>query len=98
MLVKVVAENPWPLPWYLRHLPNVGYWEQTPPHPDAPVVIVANLQQAEVEANLQGNYEVHHYGLRPDVVLSVHVERELWQAFVEKEERRATEPDRDRPR
>jgi hypothetical protein len=23
----VIASDPWPLPWYLRHFPDVGFWQ-----------------------------------------------------------------------
>ena len=43
MLVKVMAPDGdyWPLPWYLRNLKKVGWWEQMPADPYAPVMIVS---------------------------------------------------------
>ena len=36
MLIKVIASDPWPLPWYLRSYERVGYWGQPPADADAP--------------------------------------------------------------
>ena len=35
MVVKVMAPDSdyWPLPWYLRNLKQVGWWDQVPPTP-----------------------------------------------------------------
>ncbi len=81
MLIKVIAPDPWPLPWYLRRFERVGYWEQPPEDADAPVVISSTELEPPLDAWLRGEYRVSHYGLRPDVVLLVYVEEELWQRF-----------------
>ena len=81
MLIKVVAPDPWPLPWYLRRFERVGYWEQSPEDADAPVVISSTELEPPLDAWLRGDYRVSHYGLRPDVVLLVYVEEELWERF-----------------
>ena len=84
MLVKVIAPDPWPLPWYLRRFERVGYWEEPPAKPDAPVVIVESELQAAVSQQLQNTYQSSYYGLRPGVVLVVHVDRALWQALADR--------------
>ena len=81
-LIKVITPNSWPLPWYLRRFERVGYWEQPPEYCDAPAVIVSDDLQEAVAARLRGEYQVSYYGLRPDVVLVVYVQEELWEAFV----------------
>src|SRR5262249_3266371 len=42
LLIKVMAPNDeyWPLPWYLRAFRNVGWWNQVPADPFAPMMIV----------------------------------------------------------
>ncbi|MCH7702136.1 MAG: TIGR03663 family protein [Planctomycetes bacterium] len=86
MLTKVIAENPWPLPWYLRRLERVGYWDAEPPTDvDAPVVIVSDTFRSRVEERMHNDYHLSHYGLRPDVVLLVYVDRALWEAFATQE-------------
>jgi uncharacterized protein (TIGR03663 family) len=86
MLVSVVA-NPheqWPLPWYLRTMPHVGYW--TAPGDalalNAPVVVASMDHAAAVEAALGDRYVSEFYGLRPEVLLTLFVERGLWDRFL----------------
>jgi len=81
MLIKVIAANPWPLPWYLRQYDHVGYWDQPPADPDAPIVIVAGEFEPLVTTRLRNEYHVSRHGLRPEEVLSVHVRRDVYEAF-----------------
>jgi len=39
MLVKVIARDYWPVPWYMRRFRQVGYWHEPPDDADAPVII-----------------------------------------------------------
>jgi uncharacterized protein (TIGR03663 family) len=87
MLVKVIAGpyEQWPLPWYLRRMSRVGYW----PQPDvagaldaAPVFVVAQGFDGAVGPALGDRYVSEFYGLRPGVLLTVYVERSLWQRFL----------------
>lgn len=87
MLVKVVAGpyEQWPLPWYLRDMTSVGYWTQpgeAAPLDEAPVVVVSQDQAAAVEAALGDRYVAEFYGLRPNVLLTVFIERGLWEMFL----------------
>jgi len=88
MLVKVITDDPWPLPWYLRRFERVGYWERPPDDPDAPVVITSLDVQPALDERLRNKYRTSYYGLRPDVVLLVYVQQELWDAFAVKERRK----------
>ena len=89
MLVAVVAGpyEQWPLPWYLRRMNRVGYWtsaEAAGPALALAPVIVASPQYAEkVAAALGERYQAEYYGLRPDVIMSVFIERSLWDRFIE---------------
>jgi len=87
MLVKVIAGpyEQWPLPWYLRAMTRVGYW------PDArragalegtPVIIASQENAGLVEAALGDRYLSEFYGLRPGVLLTVYVQRSLWERFL----------------
>jgi len=78
MLVRVLGPDYWPLPWYLRRLQRVGYWETIPLEPDAPVLITAGDLQPVLDGRLRDAYFTCFYGLRPDVTLAVYVERQLW--------------------
>ncbi len=80
LLVQVGAEDPWPLPWYLRRLTRVGYWESLPPPAGAPIIILSTTLPAP-PPGFCPDCQVSTYGLRPDVQLSVYVQRELYEAF-----------------
>ena len=85
--VKVIAGpyEQWPLPWYLRGLSRVGYWTSAGDAgrlDDAPIVIAAQDQAGAVGAALGDRYVQESYGLRPDVILTLYVERTLWDRFL----------------
>jgi uncharacterized protein (TIGR03663 family) len=87
MVVKVIAGpyEQWPAPWYLRRMTRVGYWVSAAaaaPFDDAPVVIAAPDQTAAVGAALGDRYLQEFYGLRPDVILTVFIERASWDRFI----------------
>ena len=68
----------WPLPWYWRTLPKVGYQATPPEVLDSPVIIVDSDQAATVKAKLEGRGYVERgpYGLRPGNYLTLFVETE----------------------
>jgi len=83
MGIKVVSpENYWPLPWYLRAYERVGYWDQVPASPDAPVIVASPAVQADLEAKLRDRYQQETFGLRPGANLVLYVKRDLWDAFM----------------
>ncbi len=67
--VKVISGEYWPLPWYLRSRPEVGYWTTPPADCDGALVIVSADQAEEVAARLRGRYRAGYLGLRPGFVL-----------------------------
>jgi uncharacterized protein (TIGR03663 family) len=84
MLLKVMAagDDYWPLPWYLRRFPHVGWWNEVPADPYAPVMIVSADLQAELDANgthLMAGY----FELRPAVFLELYVALDLWRAYLD---------------
>jgi uncharacterized protein (TIGR03663 family) len=86
MQVSVIAPpyEQWPLPWYLRAMPQVGYWT-APGDPLAlqgPVIVAAIEHTPALEASLGDRYVSEFYGLRPDVLLALFVERGLWDRFL----------------
>jgi uncharacterized protein (TIGR03663 family) len=88
MLVAIVAppHEQWPMPWYLRSMPHVGYWT-TPGDalPMDPPVVVASLEHADaVDAVLGDRYVSEFYGLRPEVPLALFIENGLWERFLAK--------------
>ena len=84
MMVKIMAPDYWPLPWYLRRLTRVGYWENVPDDPEAPVIICDSSLQEILASKLVKDYQMNSYGLRsPHVVLWLYVDRELWNKYVD---------------
>ena len=88
MLVKVVAgpHEQWPIPWYLRGMTRVGYWVTAADAgrvDDAPVVIAAQDQAAAIGAALGDRCVQEFYGLRPDVILTVFIDRASWDRLLE---------------
>ncbi|MBI4626797.1 MAG: TIGR03663 family protein [Verrucomicrobia bacterium] len=63
--VRVISEEYWPLPWYLRGLPRVGYWSTPPADCDGALLIVSAPQAETVRARLHGVYHESFLGLRP---------------------------------
>ena len=88
MLIKVIAgpHEQWPLPWYIRNMRRVGYWtntEEAGKFEDAPVLIVSQENAEELEAALGDRYISEFYGLRPWVLLTLYIERPLWERYLE---------------
>jgi len=87
MLVKVIAGpyEQWPLPWHLRDLRRVGYWTG----PDAaggfagvPVVIATEENAGKLAAALGDHFQAEFYGLRPGVLLTIYIDRTLWDRLL----------------
>ena len=87
MVIKVVTSPAeyWPLPWYLRRFPQVGYWHLPPEQVDAPVVITSPDLQPEVEKRLRDKYQLEYFGLRPGVLLAMYVQSDLWDAIMKRQ-------------
>ena len=67
-IVAVVGSDIWPLPWYLRRCPQVGYWPELPGTP-APALVVSSAGQAERVARALGpGWTPELYGLRSEVL------------------------------
>jgi len=69
--VRIVSDEYWPLPWYLRGLPAVGYWSEPPAECEGAMVIVSQVHADIVRARLRGRYRESILGLRPGVLLTV---------------------------
>jgi uncharacterized protein (TIGR03663 family) len=88
MLVKVLAGpyEQWPFPWYARDLTRVGYWSRAAEAgslDDVPVIVASQENVAAVDAALGDRYVSEFYGLRPGVLLTVYIDRRLWERFLE---------------
>jgi uncharacterized protein (TIGR03663 family) len=86
MLVMVIAppHEQWPLPWYLRAMPNVGYWARASEVPDltAPVIVASTDNTEMLDAALGDRYVSEFFGVRPEVLVTLYVERGLWERFL----------------
>jgi uncharacterized protein (TIGR03663 family) len=83
VLIKVIAppEEIWPIPWYLRTYGRVGYWtspESAGTIGDAGMIIASAGFTDAVGVALGDRYQQAFYGLRPEVVLSLFIRRDLW--------------------
>ena len=82
MLVTVIAppHEHWPLPWYLRTMPHVGYW--TEPGEalalEAPVIVASTDHTEVLDSALGNRYVSEFFGLRPEVLLALYIEHGLW--------------------
>jgi uncharacterized protein (TIGR03663 family) len=94
LTIHVVAENYWPLPWYLRQIDQerVGYWSEAADWlaasgrlPAPSILLVTTDLQATIDAGLRRAYNRQIlYRLRPGVFLRVYVREDLWPAFIGK--------------
>ncbi len=66
--IAVVMADPWPLPWYLRRLPRVGYWQPQQPPPPANFYITEPDPPDTLKARLAGR-RPEFFGVRPGVLL-----------------------------
>ena len=69
--IKVISEEYWPLPWYLRGLPDVGYWSEPPADCDGTLIIASNSLADAVRVRLKRPHRESVLGLRPGVILIV---------------------------
>lgn len=69
--IRVISEEYWPLPWYLRGLPQVGYWTAPPEDCDGALIIASNGQADAVRARLRRRYRETFLGLRPGFICIV---------------------------
>ena len=81
-LIKVMADEYWPLPWYLRDLEQVGYWHRIPENPYAPIMVVGGELAGQLDTNRLQAYQVEFRGLRPGKLLLVYVRQDLWNAYI----------------
>ncbi|HEX3716734.1 MAG TPA: flippase activity-associated protein Agl23 [Verrucomicrobiae bacterium] len=83
-VVEVISpQSYWPLPWYLRRFTKVGYWDQTPNQPLAPIMIVStDLRAAFDERPDKTHLMAGYFQLRPNVFMELYVSTALWAEYV----------------
>jgi uncharacterized protein (TIGR03663 family) len=89
MTVKVIWHDNyyWPLPWYLRKLPNAEHWSELPDDPIADVVIASPMHDVELTAALKETHTMtDYYGFRRNLPAQLWVEDKLWARYLEDRE------------
>ncbi len=75
--VTITSPDYWPLPWYLRDYPRVGFWGEIV-DTEEPIVVANVSQGADVAARLGDRYTSRGtYLLRPGVELELFVRADL---------------------
>ena len=66
--IAVIASDPWPLPWYLRHFAQVGFWqpEQKVGHAD---FYITSTEAAEQYKDQLNDLRSEFFGARPGVLV-----------------------------
>jgi uncharacterized protein (TIGR03663 family) len=76
--IMISSPEHWPLPWYLRDFPNVGYVGRVAVPTGEAMVIGEETQEPELQQVLGGRYErVGAYELRPGATLVLYVRKDL---------------------
>jgi uncharacterized protein (TIGR03663 family) len=84
-VVKVIAPGGdyWPLPWYLRRFQQIGWYNQLPSDPFAPVVVISSKLDARLDEKSDRKWIMAGISeMRPGVFLELYVELELWTRYV----------------
>jgi predicted membrane-bound mannosyltransferase len=66
--IAVIASDPWPLPWYLRHFKQVGFYQRGQQVPAADFYITST-EASEQYADRLRNLRPDLFGLRPNVLI-----------------------------
>jgi uncharacterized protein (TIGR03663 family) len=66
--IAVIASDPWPLPWYLRHFSQVGFWQPGQQVGEADFYITSTAA-AEQYTDQVRNYRPDFFGVRPGVLI-----------------------------
>jgi len=65
--IAVIASDPWPLPWYLRHYAEVGFW-QPGQQPGKADFYITSTEAAGQYGELLKNFRPQFFGVRPGVL------------------------------
>ena len=68
----MLADDPWPLPWYLRKVPQVGYWRPGDSLPPADFLILDAEEAIRLEPQITG-WRPLIYGQRSGVLLLLYL-------------------------
>ena len=66
--IAVIASDPWPLPWYLRHFSEVGFWRPGQQPGEASFYITSTEDPDQYGDQLKG-FRPEFFGARPGVLI-----------------------------
>jgi uncharacterized protein (TIGR03663 family) len=66
--IAVIASDPWPLPWYLRHFSDVGFW-QPGQHVGEADFYITSTEAGEQYGDRFQNFRPEYFGVRPGVLI-----------------------------
>ena len=66
--IAVIASDPWPLPWYLRHYSEVGFWQPGQQVGGADLFITSTDAAEQYKEQLR-NFRPEFFGVRPGVLI-----------------------------
>lgn len=66
--IAVIAADPWPLPWYLRHFSSVGFW-QPGQQPGTADFYITSTEAADQYADQLKDFRPEYFGVRPNVLI-----------------------------
>lgn len=66
--IAVIAADPWPLPWYLRHYRQTGFW-QTGQQPAPADFYITSTEAADQYADRLRDLRPEFFGVRPGVLI-----------------------------
>ena len=66
--IAVIASDPWPLPWYLRHFSQVGFWQPGQQVGQADFYITSTEAADQYGSQLQ-DFRPEFFGVRPGVLI-----------------------------
>lgn len=81
--IAVIGSSYWPLPWYLRDFPRVGYWPAPVPQLARFSVVLATPEVAEAASSLlHATHVMVPRGLRDGVSIQVGIRRDDWELWM----------------
>jgi len=66
--IAVIAADPWPLPWYLRHFSQTGFW-QPGQQPASADFYITSTDAAEQYRDQLKDFHADFFGVRPGVLI-----------------------------
>lgn len=74
----------WPLPWYFRGLPGVGWYGELPADPYAPIMVVDASIEAELDEKSEKRWlMVGLFEQRPRRFFELYVAFDVWKRYIE---------------